>query len=279
MSRKNSTAIRAGNGWQDGLVEWEDNGVINISVTFSWLLDKAVQRKVAYMAEEKRVLLGGPAANYAGIADAGCVSAVGRHNPDACFTSYGCPNRCEFCIVGQTEGDLRELDYWEPKPIVCDNNLTACSLRHFDRVVDSLKGLSGVDINQGMSASLITDYQASRLTELDMRCVRLAWDNISYESKFLRGWDILRRAGFPRSKISVYILIGYKDTPEDALYRLEGVRRLGGVPFPMRYQPLDTPKRNSHVGDNWTHAELMRFCRYWANLRITNRIPFAEFEG
>ena len=277
MTRKNSTAIRAGNGWHGGIVEWEDADIIYISVAFSWLLDKAVQRKVELMAQGKSVLLGGTAANFAGIADTGQVSAISRHNPDACFTSYGCPNHCKFCIVAQTEGDLVELPEWEPKRIVCDNNLTACSRRHFDKVVDSLKPLSGIDINQGLSAMAITEYQASRLAELDMSCIRLAWDNAGYESKFMRGWDIIRRAGFPRSKISVYVLIGYEDTPEDALYRLEMVRRLGGMPFPMRYQPLDCEKRNSFVGDNWTHKELVRYCRYWANLRITTKIPFAEF--
>jgi len=279
MKRKNSTAIRSSNGWHGGLVEWEVDNVVYISVVFSWLLDQAIKRKVELMARSKNVLLGGPAAKFVGIADTGYPIAVAQHNPDACFTSYGCSNRCGFCIVSQTEGDLVELPKWEPKRIVCDNNLTACSRGHFDKVVDSLKSLTDIDINQGISAMAITDYQASRLAELDMSCVRLAWDNINYESKFMRGWDILRRAGFPRAKISVYILIGYEDTPEDALYRLEVVRRLGGVPFPMRYQPLGCEKRNSYVGDNWTHKELVRFCRYWANLRITNRIPFAEFVG
>ena len=230
------------------------------------------------MGQGRNVLLGGPAANYVGVADAGSVDAVAQHNPDACFTSHGCPNKCGFCI--NKDIDLVELDkgQYDLRRIVCDDNFTATSIHHFDEVVDGLKCFTDVDINQGISAMTITDYQASRLAELDMSCVRVAWDSINYESKFMRGWDILRRAGFPRSKISVYVLIGYEDAPEDALYRLEMVRRLGGIPFPMRYQPLGCEKRNSYVGNNWTHKELVRFCRYWANLRITNRIPFAEFE-
>ena len=258
-------------------MEWEDGNTTYISVVFSWLLDKAIQRKVELMSQGKSVLLGGPAANFAGIADAGLVDAITKHNPDACFTSHGCPNRCGFCINRDT--DLVELakGEYELRRVVCDDNFTATSTHHFDEVIDGLKQFSDVDINQGISAMAITEYQASRLAELDMSCVRLAWDNINYESKFMRGWDILRRAGFPRAKISVYVLIGHEDTPADALYRLEMVRRLGGVPFPMRYQPLGCEKRNSFVGGNWTHSELVRYCRYWANLRITNRIPFAEF--
>ncbi|MGR3295843.1 MAG: hypothetical protein ACUZ8A_06415 [Candidatus Bathyanammoxibius sp.] len=135
-----------------------------------------------------------------------------------------------------------------------------------------------MDINQGMSAALITDYHASRLAELDMKCVRLAWDSAAYESAFMRGWDILRKAGFSRSRIGVYVLIGYDDSPDDALHRLETIHRLGGMPFPMRYQSLDAVKRNSYVGLGWSHNELARYVRYWSNLRLTSRIPFADFQ-
>ena len=274
----NSTEIQRNNGWHSGYVEWTEGGIVYLSVVFSWHIDAVVKRAAVLSSQGIAVRIGGPAAVYAGISDGECVDVVVKHNLNACFTSRGCPYRCKFCIVGQTEGDLVELREWIPRPIVCDNNLTATSKVHFDRVVDSLKGIGGIDINQGLSAALITPHQASRLAELDMRCIRFAWDSVGYESKFRRGWDIVRQVGFPSSKITVYVLIGYNDTPDEALYRLETVRGLGGSPFPMRYQSLDCAKRNSFVGDSWTHKELVRFCRYWANLRITRRIPFAEFQ-
>jgi len=58
---------------------------------------------------------------------------------------------------------------------------------------------------------------------------------------------------------------------------LETVRALGIWPNPMRYQPLNSLRRNEYIGPHWTDAELKRFMRYWSNLRVTNRIPFAEF--
>ena len=167
-------------------------------------------------------------------------------------------------------------DEWEPKSVVIDNNFTACSRHHFDKAVDRLKVLDLVDFNQGLSTTL-SPYHASRLAELNIKYIRLAWDSAAFESQFMKGWDTLRRAGFPRSKIVVYVLLGFHDTPDDALYRLEMVRRLGGHPFPMRYQELDAKKRNSLVGEHWTHDELIRYCRYWANLRITSPIPFKDF--
>lgn len=277
--RKTSTDIRVNNGWHKSFVERIEGKQALLSVVFSWDVGKATVRACELICQGYSVSIGGPAARYAGICCGDGVSeAIHWHNPDACMTSTGCVNDCPFCIVAKTEGDLREKDSWIPRPIVCDNNLTACSRRHFDKVIDSLKQLKQVDINQGLSAQLMTPHHADRLRELDMKYVRLAWDNVNYEQHFMRGWDILRRAGFPRSMISVYVLIGFHDTPDDALYRLETTRRLGGVPFPMRYQPLGAPKRNCHVGEHWTHKELVRFCRYWVNLRITSRIPFSEFE-
>lgn len=77
------------------------------------------------------------------------------------------------------------------------------------------------------------------------------------------------------------MLVGFKDTPDDALYRVQTIHRLGSLPFPMRYQRLDANKRNElsdwAEGNGWTHHDLVRFVRYWGNLRITGKIPFSEF--
>jgi hypothetical protein len=276
----NSTEMRNKNGWHKSFVEVIDGNHAYLSVVFSWDLGKATVRACELLSQGFSVSIGGPAARYAGVGRASHCNAVTWHNPDACSTSTGCVNDCSFCIVPKIEGDLVEKmdSEWEPKPIVYDNNITACSRRHFDRAIDRLKPIKNVDINQGISAT-VSPYQASRLAELDLRIVRLAWDSAGFESQFMRGWNTLRMAGFPKSRIGAYILIGFRDTPDDALYRLESVRKLGSIPFPMRYQPLDTPKRNSFVGENWTHKELVRYCRYWANLRITSKIPFQEFRG
>jgi hypothetical protein len=83
--------------------------------------------------------------------------------------------------------------------------------------------------------------------------------------------------GIKKSQLRVYVLIGFDDTPEDALYRLEKLKSVGVYPNPMRYQPIDTPKRNSFVGENWTHKELVRYMRYWANLRFFRKLDFKDY--
>lgn len=275
---------RSSNGWKGGLVEWTEGQTAYLSVVFSWQLPAAYQRAVWYKMAGYDVRAGGPAVifnpNY--LVDVarigGQVDALPRHNSNATFTTRGCVRRCTFCTVPKIETDFTELGEWEPKPIICDNNFLASSDNHFNRVIDLLKPLSGIDFNQGLDARLLTKHHAARLAELDLAFVRLAWDDIRIEKHFIRAFKLLREAGFPKKIIRSYVLIGYKDTPEEALYRLETIRRLGGTPYPMRYQPLNALRRNEYVAPDWTDRELKRFVRYWSNLNRLGAIPFGEFE-
>lgn len=271
------------NGWSGGLADWTEGETAFVSVVFSWLVQSAYQRAQWYKTQGYRVRVGGPAAmlqpRYFTEFDGGEVNALHYHNPQATFTTRGCIRNCKFCGVPKFEGAFRELDDWESKPIICDNNFLASSRKHFDRAIDRLKPVEGVDFNQGLDARLLTDYHAGRLAELDMLCVRLAWDHSKIEAQFRKAFDTLIGAGFPASKIRVYVIIGFDDDPQDALYRLETVKGLGAYPNPMRYQPLNSTRRNEYVHPNWSDSELTRYMRYWANLRITRRVPFAEFRN
>lgn len=269
--------------WLKNIAEWTEAGTAYVSVVFSWDLPRAYQKCVWYRTQGLRVRAGGPAvalnpSYLAGVAECGGqVNALPHHNPKATFTSRGCIRRCAFCAVPRIEGDLVELNDWEPRPIVCDNNLLACSRAHFDRVIDRLKPINGIDFNQGLDARLLTDYHAGRLAELDCK-VRLAWDAVSMESQLMTAIERLQRAGFPKAAITIYVMIGFNDSPADALYRLETLHGRGYRPFPMRYQPVDAFKRNGYVGENWSNRELVRFMRYWSNLRYLEAVPFEEFE-
>jgi hypothetical protein len=272
--------------WSKSLVEWTEDETAYLSVVFTWHLPDAYQRAVWLREQGYKVVVGGPAVKLmpgylADVAEIGgdMDGVLQRHNPEATFTSRGCIRRCAFCAVPKIEGDLVELDDWEPKRIVCDNNLLACSRRHFDAAIDSLKGLNGVDFNQGLDARLVTNYHADRLAELDVAKVRLAWDSTSNEAAVFRAIGLLRAAGMPKSLFTVYVLIGWDDDPEDARYRLESLWSRGYKPFPMRYQPLDTLRKNAYVGPGWEGATLREYMRYWANLIYTAGVPFGEWRG
>lgn len=273
--------------WSRRFVEQRDDeaGTVDLSVVFTWDLPEAYQRAVWLREMGYNIRAGGPAVRLmpeylADVAECNGrgVDALPWHNPAATFTSRGCVRRCAFCAVPRIEGGLRELEDWPVRPVVCDNNLLACSRAHFDRVIDRLKPLKQVDFNQGLDARLLTKSHATRLAELDCR-PRLAFDSTHYESAFMRAHETLRTAGFPARSIRVYVLLGFDDTPEDALYRLQTVRKLSADPNPMRYNPLDTLRRDSYVSDNWTDVELRRYMRYWSHLRYFGGIPFEEFRG
>lgn len=271
--------------WSKRPVEWIEEGVAHISVVFTWDLPRAYSRCAWLRAQGYRVLAGGPAVmarpDYlAQVAEIGAdyPDAVRLHNPLGTFTSRGCIRQCAFCNVHRVEGGIRELPDWPVRPIVCDANLLACSQAHFDRVIDRLKPLSGVDFNQGLDAQLVTSYHASRLAELRIEVVRLSWDDVNDEPYVMRAIEILRRAGFGLKRIRVYVLLGYADGPDDVLYRLETLKAMGIRPNPQRFEPINALRRNQYVAPGWTHYQLGAFMRYWSRLRWLEHIPFAEFK-
>jgi len=267
------------------MADWIENDTAYISVVFSWLLQEAHQKAAWYRVQGLKVRAGGPAVmlqpeilqDLAQVNGNG-VDALPHHNPLATFTSRGCPRRCPFCVVPLIEGDITELKNWQPRPIVCDNNLLATSRKHFDRVIDKLKPVPHVDFNQGLDARLLQPYHLERIAELDLKKVRLAWDDTAHERQVTTALHLMKIIGIPKNKTSVYVLIGYKDTPEDALYRLTTLRKLKVSVFPMRYQPLTSVFRNQYVAPHWTEPQLQRFMRYWANLRHVGSVPFEEFQ-
>lgn len=280
-------------GWSGGYVEWIDKRRAYISVVFSWQLQRAYQRAVWLCSRGYSVRAGGPAVALnpdflAGVVDQSgddSVKALSHHNSRATFTTRGCIRNCPFCAVPRLEGALRELpdSEWEPKPLICDNNLLAASIGHFDHVIGRLldSGVVGIDFNQGLDARLLTEHHALRLFELhqsgQLRMTRLAWDHIKAEAEFRRAHALLRGVGIPARKISIYVLIGYNDAPDDALYRLAEVWALKSWPNPMRYQPLDAVHKNEYVAPGWTNGELKRYVKYWSNLRHLSAVPFKEY--
>ena len=273
------------NKWGNGFAEWTEGNTAYVSSVFSWNVDKAYMRCIYWKSAGYHVKCGGQTVQmnpdvFSEFDTSGIVNALVHHNPDATFTSRGFIRKCTFCLVPVLEGGIVELKDWEVKPIICDNNLLATSQAHFDTVIERLieNGIIGIDFNQGLDARILTDHHAKQFARLPKdTIIRLAWDNIATEKLYLECFSRLKEFGIKPSQIRTYVLIGYKDTPEDALYRLEKIRSLGALPNPARYQPLDAKKRNDYVGENWTNELLTRYMRYWYNLKITGAYSFSEY--
>jgi hypothetical protein len=173
---------------------------------------------------------------------------------------------------------LKELQNWEPRPVVCDNNLLASSRTHFDKVIDSLKRFDRVDFNQGLDASLFTSYHAGRIAELKGCKVRFSLDDTDDRADVAAAIDTAINAGL--KDIGIYVLIGFDDTPEEAQSNLEWVRQRGIRPNPMRFQPLDgdcSLIKDSYVAPGWTKDQLRNIVRYYSRLRFLEHIPFGDY--
>ena len=263
--------------WRKEVVQWRSGSTLYLSIPFTWMLPEA---KEIAGKHNGPVIAGGPAVKLVGIdwaetADACEFDVLSMHNPLATFTTRGCPNRCGFCAVPRIEGEFRELEAWKPAPIVCDNNILAASDRHIERVVDSLLPFEGVDFNQGLDAELFKPFHADQLARLKSPMIRFAFDHVNAESHVADAIALARRHGL--RKFHVYVLVGFRDKPDDALYRLEKVREWGIRPNPMRFQPLDAIAKNEYVGKHWTAGMLNDVMRYYSRLRYLEHIPFDEY--
>jgi len=272
-------------GWPKKPHWWWCSNTWYISVPFTWQLPALRQDLLNGDLFGFEVRVGGPAVklmpDYLG--DIAGVTVGGEYrgalqvvNPRATRTTLGCPRACGFCGVPRFEGEFRELEEWPDLPVICDSNLLASSLRHFERVVDRLKRHKQVDFNQGLDARLMTPHHAYELSKVE-GLFRLSWDGVGQESAVLRSIQMLTGEGIPRARIRCYVLVGWRDAPEEVAYRMERLKAVGVLPNPQRYVPLDS-LTGKFVGDGWTERELRRFCRYWSRRRLYNTIRYEDFD-
>lgn len=179
------------------------------------------------------------------------------------FTSRGCIRDCPFCAVPKIEGKLREIvssikPYIYPKHtkvILWDNNILAT--KNWKEIFNELEESNRwVDFNQGLDARLINEEVAQSLTRLKLKYVRLAYDNKAQGRSVKRAINLLAEAGIRKRKIVVYTLYNFQDDPEDFKDRVAELLSWGVVCYPMKYEPLTSLKKNSHISDKWTSEEL-----------------------
>ena len=115
-----------------------------------------------------------------------------------------------------------------------------------------------VDFNQGLDARLLDDYKMSRLAELNLRPMRIAFDHIEQREIYARAIRLAVKYGI--SDLSNYLLFNFLDTPDDFYNRLriniELCEELNVAiySFPMRYCPIDDPKyfhNRDYMGRHW----------------------------
>jgi len=198
------------------------------------------------------------------------------NNASIGYMTKGCPNHCPYCAVPRLEpGYIKfiplenQIDTNRKDLILLDNNVLASA--EFPRIVEEIKkhgfrkeakhgnAQRYVDFNQGVDARLLKEDKMELLSQLPLKPLRIAFDNIRFEKLYIDKVQLAHKYGI--THLSNFILFNYADTLEDFYSRLQINIELNeelGISifsFPMRYIPLDAKDRK-YVGSNWTKTQL-----------------------
>lgn len=116
-----------------------------------------------------------------------------------------------------------------------------------------------IDFNQGIDARLLGEANMQKLSEVNIRPLRIAFDEIKYKNIYEEKVRLAARYGIVN--LSNYILYNYHDTPEDLYERLKINIELNeelGIKiysFPMKFMPLEDTDRK-HIGMHWNKKYL-----------------------
>ena len=128
----------------------------------------------------------------------------------------------------------------------------------FDMITSKTSGrLRFVDFNQGVDARLFNDRIVDLLSEIPVRPLRIAFDNIKTEEEYTKALCMSARYGM--KDFSNYLLYNFTDKPIDLYHRMrinvELCEQLNVsiYSFPMKYHPIsgDHSHDRDYIGKYW----------------------------
>ena len=180
------------------------------------------------------------------------------------FLTRGCPRGCDFCIVGEKEGqrsfkvaDLNEFWHGQRKIVVCDPNILACN-DWKDLLKQLIDSGSEIDFTQGLDIRLMTEEKAEILNNLKIKEIHFAWDRYEDKNIILQKLEMFSsifKINSNAHKSIVYTIVNFNTTIDQDLDRVYTLRDLGYWPYIMIYN-----KSNC----NRIYKDLQR----WVNNRI-----------
>jgi hypothetical protein len=203
---------------------------VHVSCCFTWDKPKAEYLQKAWGQYYPVVKLGGPAFD----------SPINGFTPGqyvrtgVTFTSRGCNNHCDFCLVPEREGRLQVYEDFAAGEIINDNNLLQTGKPHIEKVFEMLKHQNAASFAGGIEADLVSDWFSDQLKTITVKNLFLACDTDEDIPDLKKA--VSKLAWLGRDKLYCYVLIG-RETLERATERLEAVWESGCFPFAQLYQP------------------------------------------
>jgi len=233
---------------------------VHVSCLFTWDKPRAEELANQWRVVCSDVQIGGPA--YDAHGDGFTPGMYVREG--YIQTSRGCPRHCDFCLVPEREGRIRELEIHDG-PWVMDNNLLACSREHQERVFDMLGRQKGIKFLGGLDTHRLKGWQLDRLARLkkNISFLYLAYDDERDKDSVREAIIALYERGFKQSQIWCFVLVGFgDDTTEAADERCEWTFVNGAVPFASYYRGPEEmnpkkPKAWSELTKRWTYTPVI----------------------
>lgn len=128
----------------------------------------------------------------------------------------------------------------------------------YDKIFKKVKRARYIDFNQGVDARLVTDAKMAKISEINIRPLRIAFDHYSMAKIYIKAIRSAAKHGI--TDLSNYLLYNYQDKPEELYFRMriniDLCEELGVTiySFPMKYHPVDDPNyfcNRDYIGENW----------------------------
>lgn len=114
-----------------------------------------------------------------------------------------------------------------------------------------------VDFNQGVDARYLTEEKVKLLSQIPIRPLRIAFDDLKIEKKYVEAVKLSAKHNI--KDLSNYLLYNYEDKPNDLYHRMKinvdlceelDVRIYS---FPMKFIPIygDVSKNREYIGIHW----------------------------